>query len=204
MSSQILHLSESQVKEVLNWPVIYDAVEQALAAITSTKATEDQSRAVQQPRNFTRADNGLISDDTALNLNNSLHSFCFFLTGLLGTMPGFITNYRLSQVDNSETRKFTTLACKLVTVFNRNSDLNPPKPNILANILVFNSDTGELRAIVEGTEITAWRTAAASIVATDYLYFKKSPDATQQLEDQPKVLAIVGCGVQVCIHIMNW
>lgn len=117
-------------------------------------------------------------------------------------MPGYISNYDLKQVNGSNTivKKFNTLACKVVTYFTDNADLNPPKPNVLANVLVFNHSTGELVAIVEGTEITAWRTAAASIVSTDYLYFKKSPGAAEPLADQSKVLAILGCGVQVRRH----
>lgn len=106
-------------------------------------------------------------------------------------MPGFIHNYELSSVTGNHTEKFDTLACKLVTSFHRNSQLNPPKPNILANIFVLNPETGELKAIVAGTEITAWRTAAASIVSTDHLYLNHAGD-------ESKVLAIVGCGVQVC------
>lgn len=119
-------------------------------------------------------------------------------------MPGYISNYNLKQAIGSDARKFNTLACKMVTSFTRNADMNPPKPNILANILVFNHTTGELLAIVEGTEITAWRTAAASIVSTDYLYFKKSPGAAEALPEQSKVLAVVGCGVQGRIHAIGF
>lgn len=107
-------------------------------------------------------------------------------------MPGFIHNYSLTKATDDTNKKFSTLACKLVTSFSANDRLNPPKPNILANIFVLNHETGELKAIVEGTEITAWRTAAASIVSTDHLYLKNQP-----VEGSSKVLAIVGCGVQV-------
>lgn len=102
-------------------------------------------------------------------------------------MPGYIRNYTLPSIS---TDKISTLACKLVTSFRGNSQLSPPLPNILANIFVLNSQTGELKAVVAGTEITAWRTAAASIVSTDYL----SPAGDG---DVNRVLAIVGCGVQV-------
>lgn len=104
-------------------------------------------------------------------------------------MPGFIGNYKLSSID--PTKSLNTLGCKLVTAFKNNERLNPPKPNILANILLMNESTGELKAFLQATEITTWRTAAASIVATNYLYSKR-PSA-------PKIntVAILGCGVQV-------
>lgn len=62
----------------------------------------------------------------------------------------------------------------------------------MANILLLDENTGALKAIVEGTEITAWRTAAASLVATQYLYNQR-PD----VENTKASVAIVGCGVQV-------
>lgn len=61
----------------------------------------------------------------------------------------------------------------------------------MANIVLVDANTGELKAIIEATEITAWRTAAASIVATKHLYFNR------QSSQVPKTLAILGCGVQV-------
>lgn len=104
-------------------------------------------------------------------------------------MPGFIGNYKLASIN--QTKRFNTLGCKLVTAFPNNSQLQPPKPNILANIFLMNELTGELKAIIQGSEITAWRTAAASIVATKFLYSSRP--------SSPKIdsLAILGCGVQV-------
>lgn len=108
-------------------------------------------------------------------------------------MPGFIANYPLTSVSGSTNQRYSTLACKLVTSFLNNTQLNPPKPKILANILVLDHTTGELQAVVAGTEITTWRTGVASIVSTDHLYFK-----TERAQPtSPNVLAIVGCGVQV-------
>lgn len=116
-------------------------------------------------------------------------------TGVLLCMPGFIGNYRLTSIN--ETKLFNSLGCKLVTAFPSNSQLIPPKPNILANIFLMNDVTGEIKAIVQGTEITAWRTAAASIVATKFLYSSRP--------SLPKIdgLAILGCGVQVGEITMN-
>lgn len=46
---------------------------------------------------------------------------------------------------------------------------------------------------MEGTEITAWRTAAASVVATKHLHKGKK-----------KVLAILGAGVQGKVHALSF
>lgn len=112
--------------------------------------------------------------------------------GVLLTMPGYIGNYKLSKSALKQpTKVFSSLGCKLVTSFSKNSELNPPKPNILANIFLFNENTGELKAVIKGSEITAWRTAAASLVATKYLSLQRSSD------HQAPSVAIIGCGVQV-------
>lgn len=104
-------------------------------------------------------------------------------------MPAFIGNYKLTSIN--PTKLYNSLGCKLVTAFPKNSQLQPPKPNILANIFLMNELSGELKALIQGTEITAWRTAAASIVATKFLYSSRP--------SSPKIdsLAILGCGVQV-------
>lgn len=116
-------------------------------------------------------------------------------------MPGFIGNYRLKHTgrgDHNNEQIFNTLACKLVTSFSGNKNLSPPKPSIIGNICMFSEDTGELRAIVQGTEITAWRTAGASLVATDYLFLRRSTVE----RGTPINVAIIGCGVQVrCIQL---
>lgn len=108
-------------------------------------------------------------------------------------MPGFIGNYKLSSLDNPQ--PFKSLGCKLVTVFVNNEKLNPPKANILANILLFNENTGELKAILQAEEITAWRTAAASLVATKFLFTKRT--SSTKTINQIETLAILGCGTQV-------
>lgn len=111
-------------------------------------------------------------------------------------MPGFIGNYKL--LCTNQSKLFNTLGCKLVTAFPYNSQLQPPKPNILANIFLMNDTTGEIKAIIQGTEITAWRTAAASIVATKILY--SSRPSSPQIDS----LAILGCGVQGRIHAIGF
>lgn len=83
------------------------------------------------------------------------------------------------------------MGCKLSTSFPSNLQLEPPKPSILAHIYLMDELDGELRAIIQGNEITAWRTAAATIIATKFLYSSRP--------SLPKIdgLAILGCGTQV-------
>lgn len=165
------------MKEILEWPLVYDAIEQALRSITETRTDESQPTFNQPTRIFTVPPNG---------------------KGVLLSMPGFIGNYRLKKSgrqNKENTKILNTLACKLVTSFSGNRNLNPPKPNIIGNIFMFNENTGELRAMLGATEITAWRTAAASLVATDYLFLKRT-----NVDDSPKTIAIIGCGVQVSIE----
>ncbi|KAJ8986144.1 hypothetical protein NQ317_005616 [Molorchus minor] len=100
---------------------------------------------------------------------------------LLLTMPGYL-----------EDTKYGALACKLVTVWPNNVTLEKPLPTISANIALFDSENGTLKATVAGTEITKWRTAAASAVATKYLYVNKSKPC--------KTLAVLGCGAEGKIH----
>ncbi|KAL0272826.1 UNVERIFIED_CONTAM: hypothetical protein PYX00_005655 [Menopon gallinae] len=95
---------------------------------------------------------------------------------VLLTMPGL-----------SERRK--ALACKIVTSF-VNNPKNYNLPSILANIMLFDPETGRMRAVVAGTAITEWRTACASAVATKHLSTKR------------KVLAVLGAGKQGRIHII--
>lgn len=111
-------------------------------------------------------------------------------------MPGFIGNYKLPSTGGTE-KVYSSLGCKLVTSFESNADRDPPLPAIMATITLMNPETGRLEALVEGTEITTWRTAAASLVATKYLYFNR-PSIKSSADG--RVLSIVGCGVQGEIH----
>ncbi len=79
------------------------------------------------------------------------------------------------------------IGAKLVTVFPRNADLGIHTHQAL--IQLFDQFTGIPLAILDGRSITAWRTAAASALATREL---ASPEA--------HVLAILGSGVQARTH----
>jgi alanine dehydrogenase len=92
-----------------------------------------------------------------------------------GVMPAFITEPPV-------------LGAKLVTVFASNAGAG--LPTHLATILLFDSMTGELVAIMDGRFITEARTAAVSAVSVDLL---ARPDAS--------VLAVIGTGVQARSHV---
>jgi alanine dehydrogenase len=92
-----------------------------------------------------------------------------------GVMPAYI-------------RHSSALGAKLVTVFSSNAGAG--LPTHLATIVLFDSMTGELRAIVDGRFITEVRTGAVSAVSTDLL---ANRDA--------HMLAVIGSGVQARSHV---
>jgi ornithine cyclodeaminase/alanine dehydrogenase len=80
------------------------------------------------------------------------------------------------------------LGMKVVTYFQEN-----PKrglPAILATIMLFSVETGKMIAVMDGSYITAIRTACASAMATRALANRETP-----------VLGILGAGVQARAHI---
>ena len=92
--------------------------------------------------------------------------------GLLGAMVGYVPSLGV-------------LAAKLVAVFPQNAGM----PTHRALIAVFDPRTGTPVAVLDGEEITAQRTAAASALATRLL-----------AREDAAVLAIVGTGVQAASH----
>lgn len=103
--------------------------------------------------------------------------------GYLGLMPAHI---RGSSAEAG--RLGEALGAKAVTFFPRNAarDL----PTILSVVLLWDSATGDLLAMMDGRLITEVRTAATSAVATRVL---ARPDA--------RVLAVLGAGVQARSHL---
>ena len=91
--------------------------------------------------------------------------------GLLGAMPAYLPS--------------AGLACKLVTLFPQNTDRHTHQ----ALIGVFDPQNGSPVALMDGTHITATRTAAGSALATRLL-----------ARDDARVLAILGTGVQARTH----
>jgi ornithine cyclodeaminase len=93
---------------------------------------------------------------------------------ILGAMPGYLPSSN-------------RLAAKLVSVFPHNDSLGIPSHQ--AVIAVFDAETGTPAAIMDGTAITALRTAAGSALSTRLL-----------ARDDASVLAILGTGVQAHAH----
>ena len=96
-------------------------------------------------------------------------------TGLLGVMPGHLG-------------RPSVLGIKVVTVFpgNHGTELDAHQ----GAVMIFSPGNGRLLAIMDASEITAIRTAAASAVATRAL-----------ARQQAKTLAILGTGVQGASHL---
>ncbi|MGH2425986.1 MAG: ornithine cyclodeaminase family protein [bacterium] len=95
--------------------------------------------------------------------------------GYLGVMPAFM-------------RTNGALAAKLVTFYPKNAESH--LPTHLAVILLWNSKTGEVLAMMDGRLITEMRTAATSAAATKVL---ARADAS--------TLAVLGSGVQARSHL---
>src|SRR5678816_4235037 len=76
------------------------------------------------------------------------------IQGRITSMPGFLTDDK-------------ALGMKVVTYFQQNPKLDLPA--ILATIMLFSADSGKIIAIMDGSYITAIRTACASAMATKVL-----------------------------------
>jgi alanine dehydrogenase len=94
--------------------------------------------------------------------------------GLLGTMPGYVPGLGL--------------AAKLVTYFRGNHARGLPGHQAL--VALFDPADGRLLALMDGTEITAIRTAMSAAVAAQVL----APHATS-------TIAVIGTGVQARAHL---
>jgi alanine dehydrogenase len=95
--------------------------------------------------------------------------------GRITSMPGFLTEDK-------------ALGMKVVTYFQNNPKQDLPA--ILATIMLFSGETGQLIAVMDGSYITAIRTACASAMATQALANRETP-----------LLGILGAGVQARAHI---
>jgi len=75
------------------------------------------------------------------------------------------------------------VACKIVCDYPENRKIG--KPTITATIVFADTETGEVKAIIDGTMLTAIRTGALGALAAKHLSREDS-----------KVVGIIGCGVQ--------
>jgi ornithine cyclodeaminase len=96
--------------------------------------------------------------------------------GLLGVMPVYLPASH-------------TLVCKLVNVFPGNGALKLPTHQ--AVVMLFDADNGAPKAMLDGTSITALRTAAGSALATKIL-----------AREDASVLLVIGTGVQAHTHAL--
>jgi ornithine cyclodeaminase/alanine dehydrogenase len=97
------------------------------------------------------------------------------IQGRITSMPGFLNEDK-------------ALGMKVVTYFQDNPKRNLPA--ILATIMLFSAQTGKLLAVMDGSYVTAIRTACASAMATKAL-----------ANAETSVLGILGAGVQARAHI---
>jgi alanine dehydrogenase len=97
------------------------------------------------------------------------------IQGRITSMPGFLNEDK-------------TLGMKVVTYFQDNPQRGLPA--ILATIMLFSAENGKMTAAMDGSYITAIRTACASAMATKVLANTSTP-----------VLGILGAGVQARAHI---
>ncbi|KAJ7305849.1 hypothetical protein JRQ81_010215 [Phrynocephalus forsythii] len=95
-------------------------------------------------------------------------------SGFLGVMPAYSAN------DDA-------LATKVVTFYENPTDLTVPSHQ--ATVLLFDPSNGTLKAVMDGSVITAKRTAAVSAIATKLL-----------MPAHSEVLCILGAGVQAYSH----
>jgi ornithine cyclodeaminase/alanine dehydrogenase-like protein (mu-crystallin family) len=94
---------------------------------------------------------------------------------VMGLMPGFL-------------KKEEVVGTKVITIYPRNHQNGLPSHQGV--VLLNDSKDGSLKAMIDGMEITAIRTAAVSAVASNLLAKKDS-----------KVLCLLGSGVQARTHL---
>lgn len=162
-------IEESDVKKLLDWNDCFEAVKQALLAVLNIEGGATTSQTIRT---------GTVVPEKS---------------GILLTMPGYVGNYPLNML--STDKKYSTLACKMISVFRKNP---PPIPTVTATLFLFETEFGKLKALIEATEITAWRTAAVSLVATQYLFFNRSTS------NSGLTLTILGCGEQGRAHAFGF
>lgn len=98
-----------------------------------------------------------------------------------------------------------TIAVKAFTYFPDNPAKSAQLKSLYSQILIFNRTTGEPQALLDGTSITYWRTAAVSALACDYLAKK---DASTLLilgtGNLASYMALAHASVRPISHIKVW
>ncbi|MDP5275402.1 ornithine cyclodeaminase family protein [Chengkuizengella axinellae] len=96
-------------------------------------------------------------------------------TNLLGLMPGVVKSEEV-------------IGTKLITIFPANHKKGLPSHQGI--VVIFDSENGNVKTVVDGTEITNIRTAAVSGVATNYL-----------AKTNAELLSMIGTGEQAKTHV---
>lgn len=80
---------------------------------------------------------------------------------------------------------------KAVTIFPANSTLEPPLPSVQGAVFLFNGRNGGLDAIIDGEELTAWKTAGDSALGVKLL-----------AREDAGTMTVIGAGTvaQACIR----
>ncbi|MBS4175576.1 ornithine cyclodeaminase family protein [Bacillus sp. FJAT-49736] len=94
---------------------------------------------------------------------------------LMGLMPGYL-------------RREEVIGAKVITIYPKNHKQGLPSHQGV--VLLNDANDGSIKAIIDGTKITALRTAAVSAVATKVLSTKDS-----------KILSLLGSGEQARTHL---
>ncbi len=161
MPTAVPYIDEARVNECLDPLALIDAMRQALIDLSAGKANQP----LRMVMPFDAASTQKSNPHDQAQASPSEHGLLFLKPAQLGS----------------------ALATKLITLVPSNAAIN--RPTLLATIVLMDPNTGAATAILEGTTLTAMRTAAVSAVAADAL-----------IPPGPKIVAMLGSGVLARSH----
>lgn len=83
-----------------------------------------------------------------------------------------------------------SLCVKMATIYAANPSMSPPLPAVQSVVALFDAESGEPTAIIDGTELTYWKTAADTCLGGEFL-----------AREDAKTLLVVGAGGLAPYHI---
>lgn len=194
-------LDEKTVEELLKWDEVVPVVRQALIAVSLSRLKDE--------------DKG--SEYKELKMTNPKRIFAEFGSDhkkFMLCMPGYVEGFDLGKLGDKN-KKESALSCKILNIFDDNGSKVPPLPTISGYLFMFDDTNGTLKAVrfflffmnlhfdlitmfqLMGAErITEWRTAAATLIATQLLWDRAAPSSS----GGKRILAIFGAGAQGRIH----
>ena len=156
-----------------------------VAAVAHTQAVQALTESVGAAKNAYRA----AEDEDAGNVCELRGAWQALKAELKGKMEWGLPGVRRGGAGGVQGGKRKRYCCnKCITVFPGNRARG--KHSHQGAIMLFEAESGALEAIVDATEVTAVRTAAASAVATRVLASPLTPH-----------LALLGCGAQAMVHL---